>query len=209
MLQIQTFTLGPLATNAYLLTPPHSNKGILIDPGKPDPMLLESIRDIELEAILLTHAHFDHIGGVEAVRELKRCPVYIHSAEADWLNDAEKNGSTLWPEVSEPITAGDAEVVIEKEAPITFIGETFQVFHVPGHSPGSVAFFHESQKQIFSGDVLFRLGVGRTDLPGGSTNELYHSLHAKLFTLDPSVIVYPGHGEPTEIGYEQQNNPYA
>jgi hydroxyacylglutathione hydrolase len=207
MLKIETFTLGPLATNAYLLTHPERNEGIVIDPGMHPKPLIKRIQDIHIKAILLTHAHFDHIGGVDEIRKMKKCPVYLHDLEADWLTEPEKNGSLMWPEISRPIASGPAEFTLEDGQRLQLLGESFHVFHTPGHSPGSVSFLYEDH--LFSGDVLFHMSVGRTDLPGGSSKRLYESIHDVLFGLKNDTEVYPGHGPQTTIGFEKQHNPYV
>src|SRR5690349_9451875 len=109
MLKIESFTLGPLATNAYLLIHPEQNKAVIIDPGMEPKPLLKRIESLQIEAILLTHAHFDHIGGVDEIRKWKDCPVYLHDLEADWLTDAKRNGSTMWPELGGPVSTEPAE----------------------------------------------------------------------------------------------------
>lgn len=206
-LTIETFSLGPLGTNAYLLSRRDENRGIIIDPGMQPRALIKRIAELEIEAILLTHAHFDHIGGVDEIRKLKQCPVYLHDLEADWLTNAKKNGSAMWPDIGPPISSDPAEYALDEGQTLKLLGEAYQVFHTPGHSPGSVSFLYG--KHLFSGDVLFRLSVGRTDLPGGSSRELHDSVHRKLFVLDDAVQVYPGHGPKTTIGYEKANNPYV
>jgi glyoxylase-like metal-dependent hydrolase (beta-lactamase superfamily II) len=207
MLKIETFRLGPLETNAYLLTDASGAKGFVIDPGMNPQPLFKRIQDIEIEAIVLTHAHFDHIGGVDELRKWKKCPVYLHDAEADWLTDPRKNGSARWPDLGGPIVTDPADYALDGGQTLTLLGETFQVYHTPGHSPGSVSLLYKDK--LFSGDVLFRLSVGRTDLPGGSERELMESIHGTLFDLADDVVVYPGHGASTTIGYEKRNNPYV
>lgn len=207
MLNIRSFNLGPLQTNAYLLTGADPAKGIIIDPGMNPAPLVRAIQDIEIEAILLTHAHFDHIGGVDEIRKLKNCPVYLHALESDWLTSAKLNGSLMWPNVSPPMTTDPAEFDLDEGQTLELIGNTFRVFHTPGHSPGSVSFL--CGNDLFAGDVLFRLSVGRTDLPGGKERDLLDSIQNKLFKLDDDVTVHPGHGPKTRIGFERANNPYV
>ncbi|NOV04689.1 MBL fold metallo-hydrolase [Paenibacillus planticolens] len=207
MINIDTFVLGPVSTNAYLLSDPETKKGIIIDPGMNPKSLIKKIADLDIEAILLTHAHFDHIGGVEEIRKLKNCPVYIHDLEADWLTNPKKNGSARWPELGVLIETEPAEYALDEGQTLDFLGVKFKVFHTPGHSPGSVSFLLD--KHLFCGDVLFKLSVGRTDLPGGDNNTLLDSIQDKLFVLEDDVIVYPGHGGKTTIGFERDNNPYV
>jgi len=208
---VDSFSLGPLQTNCYLLTVQGEGdgkrKGIIIDPGMNPKRLLERIEQIEIEAILLTHAHFDHMGGVDEVRKEANCPVYVHDMEADWLTDSRKNGSMRWQDVTPPLATDPAEYALDEGMELKLIGHTFKVLHTPGHSPGSVSFLCD--EHIFSGDVLFRASVGRTDLPGGREADLFHSIQNKLYKLADDTIVYPGHGPRTTIGFEKTNNPYV
>ncbi|WDM21321.1 MBL fold metallo-hydrolase [Paenibacillus polymyxa] len=206
VLSIRSFNLGPLQTNAYLLQGDDPKRAVIIDPGMNPGPLLRAIESLTIEAILLTHAHFDHIGGVEEIRNAKGCPVYLHALEQDWLTSPKLNGSLMWPEASPPISTGPAEYDLAEGQQLNLIGHTFKVFHTPGHSPGSVSFL--CGKDLFSGDVLFRQGVGRTDLTGGRERDLYDSIQNKLFPLGDDVTVYSGHGPKTSIGYEKANNPY-
>lgn len=206
MLTIDMIPLGPLGTNAYLLINKETNRAVVIDPGMNPEPLIRRLQGLEVEAILLTHAHFDHIGGVDELRKLKQCPVYVHDLEADWLTTPKKNGSLMWPEVGPPIATDPAEYALDEGQILTLLGESIKVFHTPGHSPGSVSFL--LGETLFSGDVLFKLSVGRTDLPGGNHQDLMDSISEKLFKLDDRVQIYPGHGPRTSIGFEKANNPY-
>jgi hydroxyacylglutathione hydrolase len=207
MIKIETFSLGPIQTNAYLLINQTTERAIVMDPGMNPAPLLKRIQSLHVEAILLTHAHFDHIAGVTEVRRAKACPVYVHPLEADWLTDAAKNGSARWSEVTAPITTEPAEYDLAHRQRLSLIGIELEVLHTPGHSPGSVSFLY--QGQLFAGDVLFKLSVGRTDLPGGNARTLMQSIQDKVFTLPAETVVYPGHGPKTTVGYEKMHNPYV
>jgi len=207
LLRVESFELGPLATNAYLIWNPDTMRAVVVDPGMDPGPLLSRLEPFHVEAVVLTHAHFDHIGGVEDVRRLKRCPVYVHSAEADWLTDGRLNGSLWWPELGGEIRVEPADGFLEDGRRYEWIGETFEVYHTPGHSPGGVSI--RCGNRLFCGDVLFRRSVGRTDLPGGDWDSLVRSVRDVLFRLPDDVVVYPGHGPSTTIGEEKADNPYV
>ncbi|KWX80474.1 MBL fold metallo-hydrolase [Paenibacillus jilunlii] len=207
MLNIRSYNLGPLQTNAYLLTGADPGRGVIIDPGANPSALLRAVEGMEIEAVLLTHAHFDHIAGLDEIRRAKKCPVYLHTLESEWLGNPKLNGSLMWPDVTPPISTEPAEYDLADGQVLNLLGLTFRVMHTPGHSPGSVSFLCGSD--LFSGDVLFKLGVGRTDLTGGRERDLIDSIRNKLYRLDEEVRVFPGHGPRTTIGFERQRNPYV
>lgn len=207
MLTFQKYPLGALATNAYVVTDAERTRAVVIDPGTADAGMIRRLEGFAVEAVLLTHAHFDHIGGVEAVRERFGCPVYIHSAEKDWLTDAAKNGSLRWPEATPPIAGRPPDELLADGDELELLGAKFRVLFTPGHSPGSVSFL--CGDLLFAGDALFRRSVGRTDLPYGSSEQLEKSIRNKLYVLPEDTIVLPGHGPETTIGEERRENPFV
>jgi glyoxylase-like metal-dependent hydrolase (beta-lactamase superfamily II) len=199
--------LGPIQTNAYLLED-EEGAVLIVDPGAEAEKLISLIKQkkVKPQAILLTHAHFDHIGAVDEVRKEWDIPVYLHEDEKDWLQNPSLNGSARL--LSQSITAKPADVLIEKEQSITIGSFQFDIFHTPGHSPGSVSYYFQEEGIVLSGDALFKQGVGRTDLTGGSYDTLMKSIHDRLLTLPESTIVLSGHGPETDIQSEMDENPF-
>lgn len=204
LLKVNNMQLGPLGTNCYLV---HNNKSALvIDPGGEANKIITFLQQNQLtaEAILLTHAHFDHIGAVEALRTNLGLDVYLHQAEVDWLGNPHLNRSASYP--GEAIITNQAEHMLIP-GKLTVGPFTFEVIHTPGHSPGSVSFVFE-EGFVISGDVLFQQGIGRTDLPGGNMDQLELSIINDLYQLNESFVVYPGHGPSTTIKEEKKSNPF-
>ncbi len=200
--------LGPMQTNAYILYN-NEKECLIVDPGEEAGKIKSFISQKELNpsAILLTHAHFDHIGAVEEIRNVYGIEVYMHIQEKSWLTEPEKNGSALFQGIT-PIEASPAEHLWEREGHIEIGGFRFQLLHTPGHSPGSVSLHFRESGIVIAGDALFKGSIGRTDLPGGNMEELIRSIKSKLLTLSDETYVLPGHGPVTTIADEMSYNPF-
>lgn len=198
--------LGLVGANCYILK--EGKQALVIDPGGEPERILEYLegQNLEVDAILLTHAHFDHIGALEEIRRKTGADVYLHPKEADWLGDPMLNGSHKL--VGEPITASPADHFLE-EGPMDVGLFRFEVIHTPGHSPGSVSFIFPEHVFLFSGDALFQGSIGRTDLTGGDFDELAKSIRTKLYALPEEYTVFSGHGPQTTIGHEKMHNPFV
>lgn len=205
-MNIKTLQLGELNANCYIaVTAP--NQCIAVDIGGSPRILLEYLKmnKLELTKILLTHGHFDHMGGVEEVRLATGAEVYIHENDAPML---ESSSLSLHASISimpfKPVTKFET---IREDCIINDGNFTFTAIHTPGHSSGSICYVCNEDKIIFSGDTLFCCSVGRTDFPGSNVQDMKSSLQ-KLYDLEGDYKVYPGHNESTTLDYERQNNPY-
>ena len=210
MLNIRSYNLGPIQTNCYIVSN-KSKQCIIFDPGEEGARLVKEIRANQLTplAIFLTHAHFDHIGAVDVLREAFSIPVYIHEKEVSWLADPMKNGSGKYVELPNYVVAlPEAEHIIKSEGELTIGPFTFTVVHTPGHSPGSISFIFKEDGFAIVGDTLFEGSIGRTDLIGGSMQLLLKSINDKLLVLGDETIIYPGHGSYTTPEKEKNTNPF-
>ncbi|KYD25746.1 hypothetical protein B4110_2567 [Parageobacillus toebii] len=207
MMEWKCIPVGPIQANAYILS--HDDGTcVIFDPGGEGDKIVRHIEEQGLTplAILLTHAHFDHIGGINEVRKKWELPIYIHENEKEWLTDPALNGSAYF---------GIGQVVVHHE-PTCLRGEqtlqigdfAFELLETPGHSPGSISYYCKEIEAVFSGDVLFLGSIGRTDLPGGNHEQLLRSIHDKLLTLPEETVVLSGHGRETTIGAEMDTNPF-
>jgi hydroxyacylglutathione hydrolase len=200
--------LGVLQTNCYIVE--NDNGSCLIfDPGSEGKKLIKWLnkRSLKPIAILLTHAHFDHIGAVDEVREHFQIPVYLHEEEELWLGDPKLNGSKFYM-TQNPIKIKPADFILKKEEAKKLDLFEFFIFETPGHSPGSVSYYFKMDGFVVSGDALFKSSIGRTDLPGGNQSQLLKSIHEKLLFLPEETVVLPGHGPETTVGEEMDSNPY-
>lgn len=210
MLKARVFTFSPVQENTYVLYNEH-NKAIIIDPGcyftAEQETLKMFINDTGLEPVRLlnTHCHLDHVFGNKWVHETWGLELYIHPGEEAMLKMAPLSGDK-W---GLPFSNYQGPLHFLEEGDTVQLGnDALEVILAPGHSPASICFYCREQQFLIGGDVLFRESIGRTDLPGGDHETLLNSIRTKLFTLPDEVVVYPGHGESTTIGYEKENNPF-
>ena len=210
MLQIRSFVFNPFSENTYVVYNDPKN-AFIIDPGNfstEETRILQNFIEengLKIQNILLTHAHIDHVLGLQTVYNLYNVPVLLHETEKEILDrnpmDANRFGFFFKP--------FEGEIQFLKENEVLKLDEDeFKILHVPGHSPGHIAFHNEAQKFVVSGDVLFEGSIGRTDLYKGNHEQLLESIRTKLFILDGDTKVYNGHGNPTTIGFEKDYNPF-
>jgi len=208
-LMIDTFILGPIDNNTYLLTDKTSKDAVLIDPAAPSKRIVQHIKknNLNLKEIWLTHAHFDHIGGVRWFLE--------KYADKDIQAAIHKNAVNLWKiggsarDFGFDFDPGPLPKKILSNNDILKIGATeFTVLHTPGHTPGHVTFYSSQDDVAFCGDLIFYHGIGRTDLSISNTHNLMKSITQKIFPLPDETRLYPGHGQFTTVGEEKNNNPF-
>jgi len=204
---IETLQLGPVATNCFIIgAEAAGSAAAVIDPGWDAPRVLEVLRRRRwtAEAVVITHAHFDHIGGVRGVVEATGAPFLVGEHELPVLRVAVERAMTLFGvEVPEP--PAPTRLLREGET-IALAGMTFRVVHTPGHSPGHICLLGDGV--AFVGDVVFQDGIGRTDLPGGNLDTLMRSIATHILTLPDSTELFNGHGPATTVGRERRINPF-
>lgn len=205
---LKKFLAGPIGTNCYLLVNDTTKEAIIVDPASCPEKMKQCIADeqIKPQAILLTHAHYDHIMGIDdVIRTYGEMPVYVHEADKVMLEDPQKN---LSMSQGIPYQYWRSETVKDGQI-LSLIGEEIQVIHTPGHTPGGACYYIAAEEVLISGDTLFQESVGRTDFPGGSSSQLVRSIREKLFTLPENAHVFPGHMGSTTIWREKQHNPFV
>ena len=205
-LEVRQLTVGPIAENCFVVREEGAGKALVVDPGEEPERILAEVEDTgaEVEAILITHCHFDHVGAVTPLAEATGAPVYCPEIELPLLADIMSFtmpgfGPYEGYEADEPVKGGEA---------LELAGLTLDVLFTPGHSPGHVTYSVRGEEAIFSGDVLFQGSVGRVDLPGGDGPTLLRSIQSLLDSHSGETTVYPGHMGVTTLGAEQATNPF-
>lgn len=204
-LKVEGFCVGPLQSNCYIVLDPASGQGILVDPGMDSEFVLSEAqkRDVVLTAIVCTHGHFDHAYLNGYFKEHLRCPLLAHEADAPLLASMGDHAALFGYE-AQPSPPPDAFLKDGEAVPVG--AGSLKVLHTPGHTQGGICLLGDGF--LLSGDTLFAQSVGRTDLPGGSYEQLMGSIRNKLLVLPPATEVFPGHGPVTSIRHEKRHNPF-
>jgi len=204
-LDVRMFTVGPVQENCFVVRRPETKAALVVDPGDEAPRLLAAIAELELDvqAILLTHTHFDHVGAVAPLARATGAPVYCPELEVPVLQDI--MAFVPWPGFG-PFESWDPEETVRGGETLELAGIPLEVLFTPGHSPGHVTY--ATSGALFSGDVLFQGSVGRTDLPGGDTQTLLSSIAGLLERFGDETQVHPGHMGLTTLGRERATNPF-
>lgn len=209
---IEGFCLGPFETNSYVIYPGGTRKGRpcwIVDPSFGPGQLIERVLELGLKPslLILTHAHIDHIAGVdEVLRSFPGLPVVIHQLESRWLGDPELN---LGAAIGMNVTCHGPDRTLREGEELELGGSRWRVLHTPGHSPGGISLVCDDQRVAIVGDTLFAGSIGRYDLPGADGRTLAESIREKLYRLPDDTIAYPGHGPETTVGREKRTNPFV
>ncbi len=206
-MDVRMFTVGPVQENTFLVRRDGADTAVMVDPGDEPERLLAAVDalGVTIEAILLTHTHFDHVGAVAPVARATGAPVYCPEIEVPVLADI--MAFVPWPGFG-PYESYDADETVRGGERLQLAGMEIEVLFTPGHSPGHVTYAIEAERALLSGDVLFQGSVGRTDLPGGDHATLMASIATLLERFDDDTVVYPGHMGLTTLGRERATNPF-
>lgn len=208
-MKFETVVVGPLAVNCYILYDENTKDCVVIDAGDDAPKIIKKLDSLGLKPkeLWLTHGHFDHLGALTAIKNQYGSKVYLHEADYFMYKGANEHAMLFGCSVEAP---PEAPSFFNMESAITKVGtSSIQILHTSGHSLGSVCFYSSDLKAVFSGDLIFDHSVGRTDVPGGSFEELETSIKQKIYTLNNDCVIYPGHGPKTNVGVEKKQNPFV
>lgn len=204
---LETFPVGPLACNCTLLGDQPGGEAMVIDPGDNIPHILARLaaHRLTLRQIVVTHGHIDHVGGALRLRRATGAPILLNQNDLPLLDMMDVQAGWLGiapPEVAPPDASADDGLTLGLAA------HPARVLHTPGHTPGSICLYFQTDSLLIAGDTLFAGSIGRTDLPGGDSRQILRSLHDRLLPLPGETRVIPGHGRPTTIGDERETNPF-
>jgi glyoxylase-like metal-dependent hydrolase (beta-lactamase superfamily II) len=208
MIDARMFTVGPVQENCFIVRQKDSDRAVIVDPGEEAERLLQAVDAlgiVSVDAILVTHTHFDHVGAVAPVARATGAPVYCPELETGVL--ANIMDFVPWPGFG-PFESYEADHTVAGGETLELAGVTIDVIFTPGHSPGHVTYAIRDEDALFSGDVLFQGSVGRVDLPGGDWPTLLSSIESLLDTFTAETTVYPGHMGITTLGRERATNPF-
>jgi glyoxylase-like metal-dependent hydrolase (beta-lactamase superfamily II) len=208
MIDVRMFTVGPVQENCFFVRRTGADTAVIVDPGDESERLLEAQNALginSVEAILVTHCHFDHVGAVKAMHDATGAPVYCPVLEREVL--ANINDYVRFPGFG-PFESYEADETVAGGETLELGGITFDVRFTPGHSAGHVTYSARGEDALFSGDVLFQGSVGRVDLPGGDWPTLRESIQALMLEFPPQTTIYPGHMGVTTLGTERASNPF-
>lgn len=200
-------TVGPLAVNCVILGCEETRAGIVVDAGGDAGRIIAAVERLGLDVgqVINTHGHFDHVGANRQVLERFKARLLIHEADAPMLERSAEVAKAYGIQTENSPQPDD---FLRDGMEISFGKCRMKVLHTPGHTPGGCSLYIDAEKTVITGDTLFADSIGRTDLPGGSHEQLLASIRSRLFTLPDDVVAYPGHGPETTIGHEKQYNPY-
>lgn len=207
-MKITYMVLGPFMTNTYIVWDEKTMNGLIVDPSfTPEHIWQAAMKiGVHVQKIFLTHAHVDHMAGLNYIRgKYPEAKVYMHEKDKPLLRNAALNLSNMMPE---PVICEDPDIWVKEGDHITLDEIDFEVLDTPGHTPGGISFYSKKEGLVFTGDALFQGSIGRTDFPGGNMTQLVTSIKKKLFTLPDATHVLSGHGEITQIGIEKKTNPF-
>lgn len=206
-MKIEKFVLGSMGTNCYLIINEETKELVIVDPATCPEYVVSHVKSNGYipRAIFLTHAHFDHVMGIDSWVKEFNIPVYLHEDEKKILSDPELNLSGVF---GTSYAYSDVQCLKDGQQ-LTIAGNTFKIIHTPGHTCGGCCYYCAEEDVLISGDTLFYQSVGRSDFPTGSMGTLVRSIRGKLFCLPDDVMVYPGHNDVTCIGDEKKYNPFV